>query len=156
MKLLSTKRAYLIAVTATLVLGLCLALRCLDRSPVTETMCTLPGTRGTGSGSCADMVQFPEAAYHLNQISKQSIILEDELTDPARPCQYCGNFFRNIVSLARHGADNATDPSARPLLVNVETAYREAHDRWMAGEDPVRIAEGIRAVRKQTMERFLV
>ena len=156
MKLLSTKRAYLIAVTATLVFGLGLALQCLERSPVTETMCTLPGTKGTGSGSCADRVQFPEAAYHLNQISKQSIILEDELTDPARPCQYCGNFFHNIVALARHGVAHATDPSARPLLRNVETAYREAHERWRAGDDPIRIAEGIRAVRKQTMERFLV
>jgi hypothetical protein len=155
MRLLSTKKAYLIAVTATLVVGLSLALQCMGRASV-EAMCTLPGTRGTGSGSCSDRVEFPEAAYHFNQIFKQSIILEDDQINPARSCQYCGNLFRNIVSLARHGLEHAVDARARPLLQNVETAYTEAHDRWRAGEEPNRIVEGIRAVRKQTMERFLV
>lgn len=126
---------------------------CLE-STLTEAMCTLPGTRGADGSSCMDTPgKFGLSGMYMEQIIKQSLVLEDELNDPVRPCQFCGGFFDNIVSLAERG-EAACASSGRDAFAKIKLAYSDGRSAWERGGDPIAVSDGLRRARAAATEAY--
>jgi hypothetical protein len=96
---------------------------------------------GTGSGSCSstcdsiDPVSDPR--YNMQQIIKQSILLEEHLTNKNKRCRDCiTKHFLHIIGLAEEAQMLATDKiSNYPLINESVILYNELFKIWIKNKN---------------------
>ncbi|AUF82371.1 hypothetical protein TetV_279 [Tetraselmis virus 1] len=147
---------YIWTITLTVIIMLSTVMSCIQKGNKTkESMCAMPGAKAGGHDSCMnhESEYFKISAY-LTQITKISIVLEDMLKDPKRPCQYCGGFFVNIVDLSNKALEHSDNEASRVLSGVLRDTYSEGYMKWKNKYDPIEIADKIRAIRKKTQELY--
>ena len=91
------------------------------------------GNHGTCDTSCGALDPVSDPKYNMQQIIKQSILLEEHLTNKNKRCRDCiTKHFLHIIGLAEEAQMLATDKIDQYPLVNESVVlYNELFNIWV-------------------------
>ena len=96
-----------------------------------------------------------DPAYNMENVCKQSILLEEHLNNDKKRCNdCCKKHMLHIVRLAEE-AMSLAGHDADPLIEDVAKTYDSLLREYLDGGDPLEIAEGCRKKRKEVMEKYI-
>lgn len=87
--------------------------------------------------------------YNLREICKQCALLEDHLNNPRKRCEDCiRKHFLTIEALFEEAISLDNLGKWEELTEGKADLVRELQERWIDGEDPMKIAQDLRELRK--------
>lgn len=87
--------------------------------------------------------------YNLREICKQCALLEDHLNNERKRCEDCiRKHFLTIEALFEEAVSLDNKQKWSKLTEGKADLVRELQERWIDGDDPVAIAQDLRALRK--------
>ena len=113
----------------------------------------LSGTCDIHSCGALDPVSNP--AYNMQQIVKQSILLEEHITNKNKRCRDCiTKHFLHIIGLAEEAQMLATNKCSKyPLIVESVELYNNLFNKWVKDKDNennlLNISDNLRTHRKK-------
>jgi len=114
------------------------------------------GNKGTCDiKSCGALDPVSNPAYNMQQIVKQSILLEEHITNKNKRCRDCiTKHFLHIIGLAEEAQMLATDKCHKfPLIAESVDIYNELFKTWIKNKDNevinLQVADKLRINRKK-------
>jgi len=105
--------------------------------------------------SCGALDPVSNPAYNMQQIVKQSILLEEHITNKNKRCRDCiTKHFLHIIGLAEEAQMLATDKCYKfPLIADSVDIYNELFKTWIKNKDNeeinLQVADKLRINRKK-------
>lgn len=115
-------------------------------------------TKPTGTcdvHSCGALDPVSNPAYNMQQIVKQSILLEEHITNKNKRCRDCiTKHFLHIIGLAEEAQMLATNKCSKyPLIFESVELYNELFKKWLKNKDDennlLNISDNLRTHRKK-------
>lgn len=102
------------------------------------------------SRQASDLLPIMHPLYNLREICKQSALLEDHLNNERKRCQDCiRKHFLTIEALFEEAISLDNKSKWDYLTDGQADVVRSLQERWTDGEDPLEIAQELRAIRKE-------
>lgn len=97
-----------------------------------------------------DLLPIMHPLFNLREICKQSALLEDHLNHERKRCQDCiRKHFLTIEALFEEAVSLDNKQKWAELTEGKAEAIRQLQERWIDGEDPISLAQELRAMRKE-------
>jgi len=105
--------------------------------------------------TCGALDPVSNPAYNMQQIVKQSILLEEHITNKNKRCRDCiTKHFLHIIGLAEEAQMLATNKCSKyPLIVESVELYNKLFNQWVKNKDDennlLNISDNLRTHRKK-------
>jgi len=105
--------------------------------------------------TCGALDPVSNPAYNMQQIVKQSILLEEHITNKNKRCRDCiTKHFLHIIGLAEEAQMLATNKCSKyPLIMESVELYNNLFNQWMKNKDDennlLNISDNLRTHRKK-------
>lgn len=100
--------------------------------------------------TAADLLPIMHPLYNMREVCKQSVLLEDHLTNERKRCEDCiRKHFLTIEALLEEALSLDNKQKWFDLLEGQAEQVRKLQEQWIDGEDMPEIAQGLRAMRKE-------
>jgi hypothetical protein len=105
--------------------------------------------------TCGALDPVSNPAYNMQQIVKQSILLEEHITNKNKRCRDCiTKHFLHIIGLAEEAQMLATNKCSKyPLIIESVELYNHLFSQWMKNKDDennlLNISDNLRTHRKK-------
>lgn len=107
---------------------------------------------GKDGGKCGkekNLLPIMDPMYNMREFCKQSILLEDHLSQPRKRCENCcQKHFMTLEALAEEALTLDNENKYKDILEQLPDKCRELQKRRLNGEDPHTIAQECRKIRK--------
>jgi hypothetical protein len=118
-----------------------------NKTPKTKSGCDVK--------SCGALDPVSNPAYNMQQIVKQSILLEEHITNKNKRCRDCiTKHFLHIIGLAEEAQMLATNKCYKYPLINESVKiYNDLFNNWIKNKDDdtanLNVSDGLRIHRKK-------
>ena len=100
-------------------------------------------------GEDTKLLPIMDPMYNMREFCKQSVLLEDHLTQPRKRCKNCcEKHFMTLEALAEEALTLDNENKYKDILEPLPDKCRELQRRRLNGEDPHIIAQECRKIRK--------
>lgn len=97
-----------------------------------------------------DLLPIMHPLYNLREVCKQMALLEDHLNNPRKRCEDCiRKHFLTIEALLEEAVSLDNKQKWVGLTEGKADWLRDLQAQWLDKADPVDIAQGLRAIRKE-------
>lgn len=126
------------------------------------TMHQLQAAPTCGVHTCGALDPVSDPAYNMQQIAKQSILLEEHIAEHAKRCKDCIiKHFLHIIGLAEEAVWLAVrDFREYPYLEDAPTFYNQQMERWLVHQEDEAVLSEIlselRTMRKSIIQVYYI
>lgn len=102
------------------------------------------------SATTPNLLPIMHPLYNLREVCKQSALLEDHLLHPRKRCEDCiRKHFLTLEGLLEEATSLDNKGKWKDLIGSRAEYMRDLQADWIDGVDPVVVAQGLRAMRKE-------